>query len=172
MDKIEVSNEVKNEKKSDLIASVVIFILGLFVFINALKMPITSITGSADKWYIAPGIFPIFIGITIMILSTILFFSSKKDAGRFKKEELANVITFLKGETSRRFFIALALLAIYVFVLLGHIKYEISTFLYVFSNVFIFREKKFAIWKIIIFSLICSVVVGYSFSHFARIPLP
>ena len=35
-----------------------------------------------------------------------------------------------------------------------------------------FRPKGFAIWKIVLISVVLSVVIGYGFSSFAKIPLP
>ena len=74
--------------------------------------------------------------------------------------------------------VSIALLALYVFVLLGlrigtfQLPYEAATFLYLFLTMCYFRPKGYAIWKILLVSAVLSVAIGYGFSHFAKIPLP
>ena len=85
---------------------------------------------------------------------------------------------YFKSSTFLRLVIAAGTLAIYVFVLLGlqigsfQLPYEAATFIYLFATMAYFRPKGFAIWKIALISVVLSVVIGYGFSSFAKIPLP
>ncbi|WHH61494.1 tripartite tricarboxylate transporter TctB family protein [Petroclostridium sp. X23] len=172
MDKVEITEDTKKLRKIDIITGIILFVFGFLFFLAAIRMPVEELTGSPGKWFVAPGIFPAFIGLGLMFQAIILLFIGIKEAKGINKEDFDKAIAFLKTETFARFLIALGLLTIYIFVLLGRVRYEISTFIYLFINMSIFKTNRYAIWKIIIICGICSVVVGYGFSNFAKIPLP
>ena len=93
-------------------------------------------------------------------------------------DDIEQIKKYFRSSTFLRLVIAAGTLAVYVFVLLGlrigsfRLPYEAATFIYLFVTMAYFRPKGFAIWKIALISVVLSVVIGYGFSNFAKIPLP
>ena len=132
---------------------------------------------STAKWYDSPSLFPIVIGSCLLIFCLIYLWQNRKGA-TLSKEDFAEIGNYLKSSQFGRLLVAMGTLALYVFVLLGlrigsfRLPYEAATFIYLAITMLFFRPKKFAIWKILVISAVLSFVIGYGFSHFARIPLP
>lgn len=180
-DNIEVNDNHTQEenvttlRKADLITSFILFAFGLFLLVESLKMPVEELTGSLEKWYTAPGVFPGFIGIVIMFESILLFSYGFKESNGITKADIKRALQFFKTSMFIRFAIALVLLIMYICVMLGRVQYEISTFIYLFINMMVFKSEKNSLkifFKILLICVVTSFVVGYGFSHFARIPLP
>lgn len=70
-----------------------------------------------------------------------------------------------------RLFIAVIIFAIYIFVLFGRLPFILSTFLYLSVTITTFRQNNFALWKIIIISLVTSVIIYIFFGIIAAVPL-
>ena len=85
---------------------------------------------------------------------------------------LKELIVNYKSNMYLRLFFTLLLLIIYVFILIGRIPFLMATFIYLVSNMILFREDNFAIWKIVLISLITSIAIYFGFGILARIPLP
>lgn len=167
-------------KKADFFTSIVLFILGIVILILSLQMPLEELTGSKDMWYASPGLFPGFVAVVLMICSVILFLSADyRHWGGMHREDWEKIKGYLKGSQFVRLVIAVALLAVYVFGLLGHISYYAATFLYLFCTMVIFRPqqetKKKSIGNLLVLLVVTAVVtalVGLGFAKFAQIPLP
>jgi putative tricarboxylic transport membrane protein len=172
------SNE-ENLRKSDIVVAPVLFVFGVFMVIESLRMPVVEVTRDPEKWYAAPGLFPGFIGIVLALQAIILFIIGlkglKETKGIISKADIRNARDFLKSSVFRRLVTAASLLFIYVVVMLGHIPYLVSTFIYLSANMLIFSSDKLEVRhviKLLIISVISSGIVAYGFSHFALIPLP
>lgn len=59
-------------RKADIITSIVIFLFGLYVFCSEIYMLFYAVTGT-KIWYYSPGIYPVILGIILMMLSVMLF---------------------------------------------------------------------------------------------------
>ncbi len=59
-------------RKADIITSIVIFLFGLYVFCSGIYMLFYAVTGT-KIWYYSPGIYPVILGIILMMLSVMLF---------------------------------------------------------------------------------------------------
>ncbi len=162
----------RNIRKIDVISAALLFSFGMFVFITGLRMPVEQLTHDPHKWYLGPGFFPEIIGGGLIIQALVLLFVGIRESGGISGQDILNALCFLKSNMVARFFIALGLLALYIFLLLRFLPYTVGTFTYLTANMIIFRTDNRAIWKLLIICLICSVVVAYGFSHFAKIPLP
>ena len=59
----------ENLRKADLVTSVLIFVFGAWVLWMAFKMPMKdSFGGVMNVWYVSPALFPIFVGVALMVL--------------------------------------------------------------------------------------------------------
>lgn len=167
-------------KKADFFSSIVLFIFSMAMMIMSLKMPRAEITGSDNMWYAIPGLFPAFIAGVLIICSVTLFFlSDYRQCGGVTKTDKKKIVEYLKSSVFIRLVIAVALLAIYIFGLLGNTSYYLATFFYLFVTMFIFRprqeNRKKNILNIVILLIVTGVVtaaVGLGFAKFAQIPLP
>ena len=59
----------ENLRKADVYSGAAIFLFGLWVVLQALKMPMKDSWGGVQNvWYVSPAIFPLFVGCMIMLL--------------------------------------------------------------------------------------------------------
>ena len=132
---------------------------------------------STAQWYDSPSLFPIVIGMMLLICSVIYLWQNRQ-GWKISPDDIEQIKKYFRSSTFLRLVIAAGTLAVYVFVLLGlrigsfRLPYEAATFIYLFVTMAYFRPKGFAIWKIALISVVLSVVIGYGFSNFAKIPLP
>ncbi len=132
---------------------------------------------STAQWYDSPSLFPIVIGMMLLICSLIYLWQNRQ-GWKISPDDIEQIKKYFRSSTFLRLVIAAGTLAVYVFVLLGlrigsfRLPYEAATFIYLFVTMAYFRPKGFAIWKIALISVVLSVVIGYGFSNFAKIPLP
>lgn len=155
----------------DLISSIVLFCFGVFVFISGVYMSFVAVS-SAEVWYYAPGMFPMFIGGVLCLLSIGLFIKKRKAGASFSRDEVRQAAGYFKSKAFLRLVAAVGFLAVYVFILLGRIPFFAATALYLAVNMIFFREKGFAVWKILVISLAVSAVLCLFFGKLAGIPLP
>lgn len=173
MAKNQLSKEERRELQLNFWGS-----LALSIFAVAFIIASTQIRKiSTAKWYDSPSLFPLVIGGCLLIFCLIYLWQNRKGC-ILSKEDIQAMTAYLKSSTFFRLMVSVATLAVYIFVLLGlqigsiKLPYEAATFIYLFATMTFFRPKGYAIWKIVLISLVLSVCVGYGFSHFAKIPLP
>lgn len=175
---IEVATEqadnesTKQQYKMDLASSVVLLAVSLFFLIGGLMMPVEEMTGSAERWFTAPGIFPIFVGGVLTLLSLILLARSIIKTGKIDSNDLSKARNYLKSKHFQRFAFALGLLTIYIVVMIGRVHYAIATFIYLLATMLVFRRKGFKFWKMLIIAILFTLAVTYGFGNLAMIPLP
>ena len=60
-------------RKADVYSGAIIFLFGLWVVLQALKMPMKDSWGGVQNvWYVSPALFPLFVGSMIMLLGALL----------------------------------------------------------------------------------------------------
>lgn len=186
-------------RKADLVMSILLFGLAVFVFILSLQyMDRTLNLNNPDSaiWYRSSGLMPMIVSVLLAISSISLFVKAWGDGARFDFFTKDKIIHFF---TCREFRVAgfvIGWLAVYIFILLGpveawiynalyHVKgipwyiphylpYIIMTFIYlaVFMLAFNDRSKRRNWITSIIIALICSFVIAYLFGDVAMIILP
>ena len=171
--KNELSKEQRRELQINFWGSLALTIFAIaFIFFSTKIRKI-----STAKWYDSPSLFPLVIGGVLLLFCLIYLWQNRKGFS-LSSEDIQAIATYLKSAVFFRLMVSIATLAIYVFVLLGlkigsfKLPYEAATFIYLFVTMTFFRPKGYAIWKIILISLVLSVCIGYGFSQFAKIPLP
>lgn len=154
---------------AELISSLLLFCFGLFVLLSGLYMCFFAVTGT-KVWYYSPGFFPAFVGCVLMLLSIVLLIKKLPAGGfhmvNFRIFDTVDKVKFI------RLIVSVVMLAIYVFLLIGRLPFTIATFIYLASSMFVFRSKGFAIWKLLLISLVTTVLVYVFFGVVAGVPLP
>lgn len=168
----EIKQEKKIGAKRDLIFAIILFLISVYVIIMGASMPVEQLVGSKDRWYVAPGSFPIYVGVILLILSVILFSISIKKGAKIEKFDFSSIKGIVKSSYFIRMLLAIVLLAIYVFIILGNVYYPFATFIYLFVTMVVFRRKGYKIWKLVVISAASSVIISFAFSELANIPLP
>ena len=72
----------ENLRKADVYSGAVISLFGLWIVLQAVKMPMKDSWGGVQNvWYVSPAIFPLFIGCIIMLLGGLLCRTALKTIG-------------------------------------------------------------------------------------------
>lgn len=189
----------KTLRRADLVMSIVLVIIALFVFIMSAQLLNRTLNlNNPDNaiWYRSAGLVPMIVSILLAISAISLFLKAWGDGARFDFFTKEKLIYFF---TCREFKVAgfvIGWLAIYIFVLLGpvedviynalydiegiswiipqYLPYTIMTFIYLVVFILAFNDRsKKKNWIIsIVISIIVSVVVAYLFGDVAMIILP
>lgn len=133
MDKVEL-------RKGDAVASVLLIAFGIFVVAASMRMPMTASYGGVDShWYVAPALFPLFVGGMLIILGFILMGIAIKDGGvaalLAKKEKTSG---FVLTEKARRTIISAFAVGSFIYVFVPRVDFfiAISTFLFYLMTAF------------------------------------
>lgn len=174
---VDCENADKHEEKmpmqkKDLVASVVLIVFGMYLLISGALMSQKTMTLADSPWYGTPGMFPIFIGAALVILSSIMFGSLLRSGIRMDKGDVTFIGRYFRSESFRRTLVVIGFLAIYVFILFGNINFLLATVIYLFSTMLYFREKRFAVWKIAVISVAFTGFLYLFFGVLAGVPLP
>lgn len=167
------------QNKYDLIFSTILVIISIAILVYGIFIFKTMKLGKGIAFYSSPALFPVFIGSVLLMLSLLLVKKTFRyrninivDISSFKNSNLKTILSNYRQSEPIRFIIELLLIAIYVFILIGNLPFYIATFIFLFFNMIIFRENGFAVWKLLIISIIFSVLISFMFSKVANIPLP
>ena len=180
-----MNSELEKTKSGyiDFISGIVLLVFSTIVFVYGIYIINTMNLGKGVEWYTSPALMPLFIGAIIGILSILLIIKNKTNFIEYLKNNKNNskvrdqisikdAIMHYRENQLISFVITLVLLIFYIFVFIGRMPFVLATFLYLVLNMIIFREKGFAIWKLVIISIVMSVLINYGFGIVAKIPLP
>lgn len=143
----------------DRYASLFFLAIGLFFAVESF-----SVSTSAFGSNVGPNIFPLGLGILLILLSLRLFYEDWKRDGTKRKGEGG-----VRKEDLKRFFLLLALSFAYIF-LLEPLGYVISTFLFLF---FSFQVMERGRWlSAFLVALLFSSIVYYLFAMVLKGTLP
>ena len=161
----------KELRKKDLFASLILLGIGIWVFIESLKMIFVDLPGvKTVGWFVAPGVFPIILSIGLILMSCIILAIAVKESGGIKKGDWERIKKYLKSKDFLIILSEVGLLFLYIFVLLGRVHFIIATAVYLFLSMFIVKAS--AWYKLVIISIAISVGVAYLFGNLFKIPLP
>lgn len=115
--------------KFDKISSLVFFILGLFIFLESRK-----ISESTLNTAIGPSVFPVAIGIALMVLSVVLFVETIKFKKTYKiiEKETEKESNDEENKSNKKVFFIIIISTLLYILLLEKIGYVITTFLFLF----------------------------------------
>ena len=129
-----------NLRKADFITSLLLIAFGIFVIVESTKMPMEASYGGVDShWYVAPALFPLFVGIVLILLGMMLLGIAIKDGGL--SGIIANVRAkkrFVIDAKVYRILIVAFSLASFIYVFIPRVDFFISiaTFLFYLTTVF------------------------------------
>jgi hypothetical protein len=108
--------EKEKLRKADIFSGMVMFLFGLWVVGQALKMPMKDSWGGVQNvWFVSPALFPLFVGAMISLLGILLSRASIKSVGR---RETMQVLRWLKSPELIRFLKTAGLIRFYAITVL------------------------------------------------------
>ncbi len=85
--------EKEKLRKADIFSGGIIFLFGLWIVSQALKMPMKDSWGGVQNvWFVSPALFPLFVGAMIMLLGALLIRIAFREVG---SKELKRVLRWL-----------------------------------------------------------------------------
>ena len=153
-------------RKADVYSGAVIFLFGLWIVLQALKMPMKDSWGGVQNvWYVSPALFPLFVGSMIMLLGALLTRTALKRIG-FK--EFKNTVRWLLSKAlfhflntlkNLRFYTIAVLFLSFVYLNIPRIDFFLSAFLFlvVFITSFYFDDA--VLLKKLFFFYMAGVIV-------------
>ncbi len=158
--------EKENLRKADVFSGAIIGLFGLWVVLQALKMPMKDSWGGVQNvWYVSPAIFPLFVGCVIMLLGGLLCRTALKTIGFKAFAETVRwlsskaLLQFLNSIPNLRFYAIVVLLFSFVFLNIPRIDFFLSAvlFLAVFITSFYFDDA--GVLKKLFFFYLAGVIV-------------
>jgi len=141
--------EKEKLRKADIFSGGIIFLFGLWIVSQALKMPMKDSWGGVQNvWFVSPALLPLFVGAMIMLLGALLIRIAYREVG---SEELKRVLRwlgspdllrFLKTAPLLRFYAIVVLFFSFVYVNIPRIDFFLCSvlFLVVFISMFYFDD--------------------------------
>lgn len=162
----------KNLRKKDIIASLILLVVGIFVSVDSFRMIFfTDLPGVKEAgWFVAPGIFPFMLSIGIIVMSLIMLSIAYRESGRIKFDSWRNFRKHFKSKDTFIMMAEIGLLFFYVFILLTKLHFLFATIMYLFLSMYIVKATSW--YKIAIISVLVSLGITYLFGNLFKIPLP
>jgi putative tricarboxylic transport membrane protein len=116
-------------RKKDFITSIILIAFGIFMILYTItEIPMKDSWGGVmNVWFVSPGLFPVCIGILIIIMGIVLCHRAIKDGGARKFfQDLFHREKDSSGKTLRFLGILLVIVA-YVYLYIPRIDYFLST---------------------------------------------
>lgn len=171
-------------RKADVFSGTIIFLVGLWIVGQALKMPMKDSWGGVQNvWFVSPAIFPLFVGAMIMLLGALLVRTAMKAVGFAALVDVfrwlggPQCVQYLKSPSVVRFYAMVVLLFSYVYLNIPRVDFFIASvlFLVVFITMF-YLDDPVILQKMFFFylggTLICLVffVLGLHRNLFSALP--
>lgn len=146
--------------------------LSLFLLVLSQRMPVIAHLGPLA----APGLFPTIVSVIILSLGLILAGKDlPRNLGGYKLTRpdwlrlKGNAIKIISDNENLKALLALAVISLYVFFL-GRIDYFLATIIFLILFMFAFKAANW--YKIIIISVLFTIIVTQVFTRIFLIPLP
>lgn len=152
----------------DFVSGIGLVLFGVYVAAEALGMKVYN------HFFDAPGFFPTIVGAVIAILGGILAYIGFKLGGAKELKEVFNAAflkDFFKSESTIRVIILVAMMAVYIYILLGRVHFIIATSIYLIAN-FLYLKAMKQWWMSIIVAVAMSAIVYYAFLFGFGITMP
>ena len=161
--------EKKNRNAAkDLFCGILLVLFGVYIVVTSLGMKVYN------TFIDAPGFCPTIVGAVIILLGGLLAFTGAKLGGIREMKEICNA-TFLKdfltGDSTIRVVILVAMMAVYIYVLLGRVHFIIATSIYLIAN-FLYLKATKQWWVSILIAVAMSAIVYYAFKLGFGITMP
>ena len=155
----------KNMNRGNIAGSIVFFVLSLFFVIAASQLPMMTNNGIPG-----PGIFPLIIGLIMLILSISLFINNISGVIS-RKEPGNNFIISIRSYFHSNHSIFYFILSMIVYrIFLDIFGFIISTVLLTFYLLHLFSFKNGVFFRLLI-SISITLPVYFTFQYFLNVPL-
>ena len=134
---------------ADFITSLLLIAFGVWILIQAFKMPMKDTYGGVvNVWYVSPALFPLFIGIGIVLLAINILIHAVKTGGyQVFKEFLRSTKRVHVTEKGYRFLAILVPLLSLVYMNLPRIDFFLSILLFLLFFIPVFYFDDFPLLK-------------------------
>jgi len=141
--------EKEKLRKADIFSGGIIFLFGLWIVSQALKMPMKDSWGGVQNvWFVSPALFPLFVGAMIMLLGALLIRIAYREVGSQEFKRVLcwlgspDVLHFLKTAPLLRFYAIVVLFFSFVYLTIPRIDFFLCSvlFLVVFISMFFFDD--------------------------------
>ena len=141
--------EKEKLRKADIFSGGVIFLFGLWIVSQAVKMPMKDSWGGVQNvWFVSPALFPLFVGAMIMLLGALLIRTALKEVGYTAVKQVLHwflspeLLRFLKTSSNQRFYAIAVLFFSLVYLNIARIDFFLSSvlFLVAFISMFYFDD--------------------------------
>jgi hypothetical protein len=141
--------EKQNLRKKDLATSVLIGLFGVWTLWQATNMPMKGSWGGVmNVWYVSPALFPLFVGVMLVLLSLILAYNALREIGLSGAREVGAMlgtafkISFWTAAANVRFMAILLVLFSYVFLLLPRVDFFLASVLFLLGFILLFYPQQ------------------------------
>lgn len=158
--------EKKGTPKVDIILGLLLALSSIAGFVESVRIP------RLGEIYSAPGLFPMVLSASILVMSLGLAYSGWKRGGLVKEKADNNCEekSVYQAQETRRLFVVIGIILFYIAVLFGRVSYPIATFVFLVAIMVAFRATQW--YKILAISALTSLAVTYAFTKVFFIPLP
>jgi hypothetical protein len=154
--------------ETDFLSAILLMGFSVGIVLWSLKMPRFA------GWSSAPGLLPLLLCTSTFFMSLSLLISSIKNQGHKKlmmRYRTLSLSRFIRDTKTKRSLGIILLTALYVFVLLDRIPFELAGFIYLMITLYVFW-KKGGWFKIILISLLVPFVTSGIFRGLFVVFLP
>lgn len=161
--------EKKNRNAAkDLFCGILLVLFGVYIIVTSLGMKVYN------TFIDAPGFFPTIVGGVIILLGGLLAFTGAKLGGFRELKEVCSAAflkAFFTDDATIRVVILVAMMAVYIYILLGRVHFIIATSVYLIANFLYLRATK-QWWMSILIAVAMSTIVYYAFKLGFGITMP
>ena len=141
--------DVKSLRKADFWTSIVLFALGVAMFIGATTFPMTdSYGGVQNVWYVSPALFPLIIATALVILSLVLFANAILTVGVRDAIACIGGLSYRLSERDVRLVMVIALISAYVYALVPRVDFFLATALFLQAFIGSFYPERSDMMKV------------------------
>ena len=152
-------------RKADVYSGAVIFFFGLWIVLQAFKMPMKDSWGGVQNvWFVSPALFPLFVGSMIMLLGALLTRTALKRVGFKEFKNTARwllskaLFQFLNSISNLRFYTIVVLFLSFVYLNIPRIDFFLCAFLFLFVFITSFYFDNAVLLKKLFFFYLAGVV--------------
>ena len=154
-------SKIKNDY--DALLAIVVILVGLIYSIAGYNLPRSTVGAP-----LSPSYFPLLLGGVMVLLGISLFLRSSMEKTKESLNALKN--SSAKEKENSKLILLTVIICVLYAVLFDHLGYVISTFLFVYSMLYLTNKKEMK--KNAIISIIFSVIIFFVFSELLGIILP
>ena len=155
----------------DLIASIVLMLIGIFVFYHSIILPRPN-----NAWLTAPGLVPLALSVSLFFCALYLMVITIKRVQKEKREgKSKGLFKDIKISINKELILVVAITFLFIFVLLERLYFEFASTIYCTLIVRFFWPKAKKIWVLLLAMIIIfvsSAIVCVLFANYLGVLLP